>query len=188
MQSELLDTEEKITLLNGARESIRAGLENRAPNFPPGFTALTKEYGAFVTLHKRGNLRGCIGRMTGDGPLCETIARMAKAAAFEDPRFPPLSPHELADCDIEISVLSPMEPCKPEDIVPGTHGAYLMCSGRAGVFLPQVATEQRWDRGTFLEHLCYKAGLPAGTHERADAKLFRFTALVFGEKELKLVP
>lgn len=188
MNKELLTGKEKVLLLQGAREAIRAKLERRTPVFPDGFSSVTYTYGAFVTLHKHGNLRGCIGHMTGDAPLHATIAEMAVAAAFEDPRFPPLRVQEFSDCDIEISVLSPMEPCKPADIIPGTHGAYLICAGRAGVFLPQVATEQGWERETFLEHLCYKAGLPAGSHERSDARLFSFTAIVFGEKEYKLIP
>ena len=183
MNKELLTIQEKRLLLKGAREAIQARLEQRKPNFPDHFNSITYNYGVFVTLHKHGSLRGCIGHMTGDAPLYSTIATMACAAAFEDPRFPPLRQEELPHCDIEISVLSPMEPTDPESIIPGMHGAYLVYGGRAGVFLPQVATEQGWDRETFLEHLCYKAGLPAGSCYKPGAKLFSFTALVFGEKD-----
>jgi AmmeMemoRadiSam system protein A len=128
-------------------------------------------------------LRGCIGRMVADTPLEKTVRDMAMAAAFEDPRFPPLGRSELDSIDLEISVLSPMEPCRPEDILPGAHGAYLSKGYRSGVFLPQVATEQGWNRETFLEHLCYKASLPSGAYLDPDARLMRFTAVVFGERD-----
>lgn len=183
MNKELLTTEEKLLLLKGAREAIQARIEQRKPIFPDGFNTITHNFGAFVTLHKHGSLRGCIGHMTGDAPLYSLITTMACAAAFEDPRFTPLRRDELPHCDIEISVLSPMEPAQPESIIPGIHGVYLVYAGRSGVFLPQVAPEQGWDRDTFLEHLCYKAGLPAGSCYKPGAKLFSFTALVFGEKD-----
>ncbi|MFH2113515.1 MAG: AmmeMemoRadiSam system protein A, partial [Spirochaetota bacterium] len=150
-------------------------------DWPNHSSVLDERRGAFVTVHKKGRLRGCIGRMVADTPLEKAVRDMAMAAAFEDPRFPPLGKSEVESIDLEISVLSPMEPCRPEEIVPGVHGAYLSKGYRSGVFLPQVATEQGWDRDTFLEHLCYKAGLPSGAYLDQDAKLMRFTAVVFGE-------
>jgi AmmeMemoRadiSam system protein A len=108
---------------------------------------------------------------------------MAAAAAFDDPRFPPVTERELGNIDVEISVLSPFEPCAPEDVSPGLHGVYLVRGGRSGVFLPQVAPEQGWDRQELLEQLCVKAGLEPGSYLLPDARLYRFTATVFGELE-----
>lgn len=174
---------DRRTLLATAREAIASRLERRQPRWPDHGPALDLKRGAFVTLHERGMLRGCIGRMIGDEPLIDIIRDMALSSAFGDPRFPPLEPDELPLVDIEISVLSPMERCRVEDIKAGVHGAYLIFGGRAGVFLPQVATEQGWDSATFLEELCVKAGVPRGSHLDPRAELFRFTAVVFGERE-----
>ncbi len=168
-------------LLETAREAIRSALEKRAPHWPESAKDLAEKRGAFVTLHRHGSLRGCIGRMTGDEPLYMQIRDIAHAAAFEDPRFPALEKSELEGIQLEISVLSPMTPCSPHDVIPGTHGVYLTNGRRSGVFLPQVATEQGWDREALLENLCRKAGLPPGSHLASDAKLFCFTAFVFGE-------
>ena len=138
--------------------------------------------GAFVTLHLGKNLRGCIGRMSAAGPLRETIQSMAQAAAFEDPRFPPLAQGELERCKIEISVLSPMEPCPdPRSVRIGVHGLYLAHRGRSGVLLPQVPEEQGWDLDEYLDYICRKAGLPAKAYEESGAQLMTFTATVFSE-------
>jgi AmmeMemoRadiSam system protein A len=181
-----LAIEDKRTLLALAREAIVSRLGNRSPVWPSHSRALEERRGAFVTLHKHGMLRGCIGRMVADTPLEKAVRDMAMAAAFEDPRFPSLSKAELAEIELEISVLSPMEPCRPDEITPGVHGTYLVKGYRSGVFLPQVATEQGWNRETLLEHLCYKAGLPSGAYLDPDAKLFSFTAVVFGEGDQEL--
>ncbi|MCL2880867.1 MAG: AmmeMemoRadiSam system protein A, partial [Treponema sp.] len=150
---------------------------------PEAVSALRQPCGAFVTLHKGGNLRGCIGRMTANFPLEETVRIMAKEAAFGDPRFPPLAAHELAECHIEISALSPMERCaEPRDVKVGVHGLYLIRNGRSGVLLPQVPLEQGWDLDQYLDYICVKAGLPPGSYEAPDAVLYTFTAIVFGEK------
>ena len=119
--------------------------------------------------------------MSSSLPLRTTVQDMALAAAFEDPRFPALSEGELASIDIEISVLSPFEPCTPLDVIPGEHGVYLTKGFHSGVFLPQVAPEQGWDQHELLEQLCAKAGLESGAYKTAGAKLFRFTATIFGE-------
>ncbi|MDR3145574.1 MAG: AmmeMemoRadiSam system protein A [Treponema sp.] len=189
----IITAEEKEVLLRDARESIAATLENRLPKYHReaalkdavrlGTSALVKPCGAFVTLHKMGNLRGCIGRMSSPDMLEKTVQIMALEAAFGDPRFPPLTGDELPLCDIEISVLSPMRPCPdPQSVKVGVHGLCLSCRGRSGVLLPQVPIEQGWDRETFLKHICLKAGLPAGAYAEPDARLFIFTAVVFGEK------
>jgi len=184
-----LAEEEKSYLIAVARESILSFLDGRparyAPLPPSGQdNALNTACGAFVTLHKGHALRGCIGRMGATAPLVETIKSMARSAAFEDPRFPPLARGEFVSCVLEISVLSPMKACmRPEEVVVGTHGVYLVHRGRSGVFLPQVPVEQEWDREEYLDQLCHKAGLPPHSYREADAQLFTFTALVFGENE-----
>lgn len=122
--------------------------------------------------------------MQSEMPLAETVRNMAEAAAFEDPRFDPLTRAEFPDIDIEITVLGPMRSIRGEDeVIVGKHGLYLTAKGRVGVFLPQVATENGWDRLEFLDKLCLKAGLPPGTWKDANAQLYVFEGLVFGEKD-----
>jgi AmmeMemoRadiSam system protein A len=184
------DDEQKI-LLEQARESITAGLEGRKAVFPQTGLGedsnLKKPCGAFVSLHLNNalgerSLRGCIGRMTANLPLIETVRLMSKEAAFGDPRFPPLRQEELSRCHIEISALSPMSPCPdPRQVKVGVHGLYLIRGGRSGVLLPQVPVEQGWNLNEYLDYICIKAGLPPGSYEAHDAQLFTFTAFVFGE-------
>lgn len=180
---ELLTDEDKRILLNLARLSIRSRLFGETPDWPACSAALQERHGAFVTIHARGNLRGCIGHMNADTELCALVRSMANAAAFEDPRFLPLSRPEYDDITLEISVLTPFEPCTPLEVVPGVHGVYLIRGYRSGVFLPQVAPEQGWDRQQLLDNLCRKAGLEPGAYAMPDARLFRFTAIVFGEAQ-----
>jgi AmmeMemoRadiSam system protein A len=147
---------------------------------------LPEASGAFVTLKKKnGDLRGCIGTLECRRPLAEEVARVAVCAAREDPRFEPVRPSELADIDVEVSVLGPLEPIDPLDpdpsaIVIGVHGLVVERGYRRGLLLPQVATELGWDRETFLAHTCTKAGLPADAW-RHGAKVYRFAADVFGD-------
>ena len=123
---------------------------------------------------------GCIGNMVGREPLWQNVWRMARAAAFEDPRFPALDAEEWPHCHLHISVLGPLSPCPdPARIVIGRHGLLLRLGMRQGVFLPQVPVEQGWDLGQYLEHLCRKAGLPAGSWRDPQALLFWFESLVF---------
>jgi len=182
--------EEQRILLANARESIASKLEKRAPEFldTRGHPVLESPCGAFVTLHKTdgatGNraLRGCIGRLTANMPLEETVRAMAKEAAFGDPRFPPVKKEELADCQIEVSALSPMSRCEDTgQIEIGVHGLYLTARGRSGVLLPQVPVEQGWSLDEYLDYISVKAGLPAGSHAAPGAELHTFTAVVFGE-------
>ncbi|MDR1211415.1 MAG: AmmeMemoRadiSam system protein A, partial [Spirochaetaceae bacterium] len=140
--------------------------------------------GAFVTLRRGTRLRGCIGRMSSPAPLIETVRELAVEAALGDPRFPPLGSRELEACGIEISVLSPLAECPdPETVRVGLHGLYLVYQGRSGVLLPQVPVEQGWDRQAFLDYICVKAGLPPDSYRAKGARLYTFTALVFGEEE-----
>jgi AmmeMemoRadiSam system protein A len=133
-----------------------------------------------VTLHKQGRLRGCIGQIHARQPLVRTVAEMAVAAAFEDPRFPPLRREELRDIDIEISVLTPLRRITDVgEIQVGTHGIYLRRGAYSGLLLPQVATEWGWDRNTFLEHTCEKAHLPKDAWKDKKAEIYIFSADVF---------
>ncbi len=184
-----LNEAEKALLLYIARESIASALEGRAPKLPSKLPPkLLEPYGAFVTLHKHGELRGCIGTFHADGPLYKIVFEMARSAAFNDPRFPPLRPEELEEIDIEISVLSPMWRASPEEVEVGVHGIYIVRGLNRGVLLPQVAVEFGWDRETFLDHTCLKAGLPPGCWRDPETEIYLFTAEIFGEKELGLGP
>lgn len=141
---------------------------------------LARELGAFVTLKKDGQLRGCIGNVVGQGPLIATIERMALAAAFEDPRFPPVTLQEFNDLDLEVSIMGPLTLCPdPELIEIGRHGLYIRKSIHSGLLLPQVAVEQGWDRETFLDHTCLKAGIPRGFWRKSKVELWWFEAVIF---------
>lgn len=136
--------------------------------------------GAFVSIHRQGELRGCLGRVE-SLPLGDVIADLARAVADSDPRFEAVAPSELADIDIEISVLMPEREIEsPAAIEVGRHGLIVERRGRRGLLLPQVATEHGWDRLTFLEHACLKAGLPRNAWKH-DVRIFVFEAQVFGE-------
>lgn len=183
MEFKLTDNEKKI-LLKLARDTIEAYIKmGEKPSLPEGSENLSVKTGAFVTIHKKGELRGCIGNMVGTVPLVETIRDMAIAASTEDPRFPRVEADELNDIDIEISVLSPMKRIKDvSEIEVGRHGILLGKGWNQGVLLPQVATEQGWDRDTFLQHTCLKAGLPPDTWKDPETIIEIFSAEVFGER------
>ncbi len=184
-----LTKEEKIFLLRLARAAIEAELQGKALELPlVSSSGLLEKRGAFVTLHKHGQLRGCIGNFVSEKPLYETVADMAIAAAFQDPRFKPLEPQELKEIDIEISALTPLEPVSsPEDIKVGKHGIYLINGPYHGVLLPQVATEYGWDRYTFLDQTCLKAGMMPGCWKDPNTQILVFSAEVFGEKSEGLI-
>ncbi|NLI47595.1 MAG: AmmeMemoRadiSam system protein B [Acidobacteria bacterium] len=184
-----LSPAEKNTLLSIARRTLDAYMrDGRQPAVDVGAYTLTprlKELrGAFVTLTRGGELRGCIGYVTPQVPLYQAVADMAVNAAVRDPRFPPVTRDELRKLRIEISVLSPLAPCPdPQTVQVGKHGLVIQKSGRSGLLLPQVPVEWGWDRRQFLEQVCRKAGLPAGAYREPDAVLMTFTAVVFNEKE-----
>jgi AmmeMemoRadiSam system protein A len=139
----------------------------------------------FVTLRKTGALRGCIGTLSPDGDLSRAVPRFALAAALDDPRFPPLVLEELAHCEIEISVLTPPEPVEdPQEIETGRDGLIIEAMGTSGLLLPQVATEWGFDRETFLAEVSKKAGLPPDGWRHPGARLWRFQAEVFSERDL----
>jgi hypothetical protein len=176
-----LTEEEKKTLHHIAKTVIENKARGAAlPEFKIESPILKENRGAFVTLQKRGQLRGCIGYIEGHGPLHNTIKEMAEAAAFRDPRFSPVKEKELPELDIEISVLTPLRRIKDvNEIQVGTHGIYIKKGWSSGLLLPQVATEYGWDRQTFLEHTCQKAGLPSTAWKEKDAEIYIFSADIF---------
>ena len=178
---------DKNLLLSQARASIEAHLQDKsAPPVKDPSPVLGERRGAFVSLHRQGHLRGCIGYLEAVKPLLETVREMAAAAAFHDPRFRPLRPEELADLEIEISVLSPMQLIKSTDeIEVGKHGLYIVQGFCRGLLLPQVATEYKWDRLTFLQQTCCKAGLPPDAWKEPSTKIYTFTADIFAEHPQK---
>jgi AmmeMemoRadiSam system protein A len=178
---DLTDAERQV-LLRAARDAIAAHFHAGPPPLPAPPGALAEHRGAFVTLHAGdGALRGCVGLMRSDGPLLETVARMAVAAAIEDGRFAPVTRAELDHLSIEVSALSPLQPIRPEDVEVGRHGLLIAQGGRRGVLLPQVPEEHGWDREAFLVHTCRKAGLSDDAWKKPGVELLAFTADVFRE-------
>jgi len=185
-EGDMLNQAQREELLKIARDTISHYLETgKRLDVSTDDEELKQDMGAFVTLHERGQLRGCIGHMVATGPLYLTVRDMAIAAATEDPRFPPVKLSELKDIDIEISALSPMERIEDyNDIEMGRHGVMVRQGWKSGVYLPQVADETGWDRDQFMSSLCaQKAGLSPNAWRTGDAELYVFTAEVFGEKE-----
>jgi AmmeMemoRadiSam system protein A len=181
-----LADDEKQALLRIARASIQAELAGKKPPAVKGQGTLEEKRGAFVSLKKRGHLRGCIGFIEGKKPLARTVEEMAVAAAFQDPRFPPLKKEELKDLRLEISVLTPLRKIADVgEIEVGTHGLYVRKGSRAGLLLPQVATEYGWERDTFLKETCRKAGLAPDAWRDPETEIYLFSADVFAEDEAK---
>jgi AmmeMemoRadiSam system protein A len=172
--------EERKLLLRLAYRAIAAKLRKEELDTSPPSAHLAELRGAFTTLHRRGQLRGCIGYVMPLYPLYRTIADTAVAAAFHDPRFIPVTSGELAELQIEISVLSPLAPIKPEEVVVGRHGLVVTLGNARGLLLPQVPLEWGWDREKFLSETCRKANLPPDAWKHG-ARLEAFTAEVFGE-------
>ncbi len=187
-----LTVDQQKKLLALARATIYEALRGKkasAPDMENDFrdSVFSEKRGAFVTLHCRGKLRGCIGYIVGVKNIPETIMDMAIASAFRDPRFPSLTMREYKDIDIEISVLSPIETVRDvSEIVVGRDGLIITQGNRNGLLLPQVATEYGWDLAQFLEHTCYKAGLPGNAWNHPATKIEKFSAQVFSEKELEV--
>jgi len=180
----VISKKQKDILLNIARRTIENLSEGKdLPDFDIKDNVLKEKCGAFVTIHKKGNLRGCIGNIIGEQPLWETVRKMAVEAASNDPRFPPLTSGEVKDIDIEISVISPFKKIDDvENIQVGKHGIFIRRGYYQGLLLPQVATEYGWDRKKFIEHTCLKAGLDKNCYKDKNCEIFVFSADVFGEK------
>jgi len=184
---EILSKEEKVFLLDVARNSLQAAVQGKpVPKIEPLTERLNEPKGVFVTLTMQGMLRGCIGFIQAVKPLIESVSEMAISAALNDPRFPPVSKEEIDELHIEISVLTPLKKIDdPEIIEIGKHGIYIRKDIFSGLLLPQVATEQGWNRKIFLEQTCRKAGLPPNAYKEPDTDIFIFQALIFNEDDLK---
>lgn len=180
-----MKTETKKFLLKVARETIYSKLNNLLlPKYEITDDVLNEKHGVFVTLHKKGKLRGCIGYVLPVKPLLESVIDMAISSAFKDPRFPKLKKEEFDEIDIEISVLSPLKQIKNiDEIKVGRDGIVIKQGYNSGLLLPQVATEQHWDRIEFLKHTCLKAGLPPDAWKDTTTEIYIFSADVFSEKE-----
>jgi MEMO1 family protein len=185
MEKSLLNYAQRKRLLEIARKTIESYVSTgKKPSFREEDKTLNEEMGAFVTLHRKGSLRGCIGNIIGRGPLYVTVSDMAVQAATADPRFKPVAKDELGEIDIEISVLSPLERIyDPDKIIMGKHGVLVKSGFRSGVYLPQVATETGWPRDKFMDSLCaQKAGIPKDSWRTGECEIYIFSAEVFGEK------
>jgi AmmeMemoRadiSam system protein A len=169
-------------LLRFARRCVEARVRRQPPPDIERGGGLEAPMGAFVSLHTAGELRGCLGRIECDRAIVENIAHLAAVVCDCDPRFPSLTARELDETVIEISALTPEEEVADvSDIEVGRHGLIVEQGDRRGLLLPQVATEHGWDRETFLDYTCVKAGLPRDAWRRG-ARIFRFEAQVFGER------
>ncbi len=176
-----LTEEEKNILINIVKRTIQCKLDGtETPELQVESEILKEKRGAFVTLKKNGQLRGCIGYIDAKRPLYKTIEEMAVASAFNDPRFSPLRRDELKHLILEISVLSPLTIIRNvEEINIGVHGLYIVKGYHSGLLLPQVAIEYKWDRLTFLEETCYKANISPNAWKEKDTKIYIFSANVF---------
>jgi AmmeMemoRadiSam system protein A len=187
--------EERALLLRLAHDSISSALQHREISLDPPTPHLAEPRGVFTSLYLRRNLpgglpredqgkeelRGCVGYVLPTCSVFRAVAETARAAAFDDNRFPPVTQEEAPHLEIELSILSPAKPVRAEEIEVGRHGLLISWHGRRGLLLPQVPVERAWDRTTFLEQTCRKAGLPADAWKKG-APIEAFTAEVFGEK------
>jgi len=172
--------DERTLLLRLAHDSILSALEQREIPFDPPTEHLAQPRGVFTSLHLGGQLRGCVGYVLPVGSIYRAVAETARAAAFEDTRFYPVTPDEASALVIELSILSPPQPLQPEAVEIGRHGLLIGMAGHRGLLLPQVPLEHNWDRQTFLEQTCRKAGLPLDAWKKG-ATIEAFTAEVFGD-------
>lgn len=184
-----LKPEEKKFLLLLVRDIISRRIENKDFQSPDFYSpALRKERAAFVTLHEKKMLRGCIGYVEARRPLQQAVEELALAAAFEDPRFPPLQSAELKYLHIEISILSPLKTIKDiAEIEIGKHGLIIEKNFCRGLLLPQVAIEQKWDKITFLQQTCLKAGLPVTAWQDTATTISIFSAEIFSDEGLNKI-
>ena len=172
---------ERATLLRVAHESILSALEDKPISLEPPNRHLAEPRGVFTSLYLSGQLRGCVGYVLPLNSVYQAVAETARAAAFEDSRFYAVTVEEAPHLQIELSVLSPPKEILPEEVEIGRHGLLIGMAGRRGLLLPQVPVEHGWDRVTFLEQTCRKAGLATDAWKHG-AKVEAFTAEVFGEK------
>jgi uncharacterized protein len=187
-QSLEFSPQQRGILLRIAHDAIASGLAGEAlqqsvPAFAAlmGWPGLTEPRGVFATLYLHRELRGCVGYAVAVFPLHRAVGETARAAAFEDSRFWPITPEEAAELKISLSVLSPLSPIRAEKVKVGRHGLVISEGSRRGLLLPQVPVEHGWDRETFLAQTCRKAGLPMDAW-RKSATIEAFTAEVFGDE------
>ena len=179
----VFDADDRRRLLALARRALEARVRREYEPVLDQGGALDTHCGAFVTIHRGPELRGCLGRLGDDWPVARVVAHLGRAVADSDPRFSPVTVDELDTLSIEISVLTPeREVHSVQEIEIGRHGLIIELGSRRGLLLPQVATEHGWDVETFLEHTCRKAGLPPDAWTR-DARILSFEAEVFGESD-----
>lgn len=178
----VLNSSERRSLLSLARQAVReAVVHQRLLEEIPKQGIFAERRGVFVTLHSKGRLRGCIGVVEGHEPLGQGVVHAAASAALQDPRFPQVRQHELADLSIEISILSAMTPMGPEEVEIGKHGLLVVSGRNRGLLLPQVATEHGLTREQFLDETCAKAGLRRDAWRHDDVLLFGFSCDVYAE-------
>src|SRR5580658_1870299 len=199
LRSPEFSLEQRRTLLCVAHQAILSVLERRPfPAAPPLLTGLSEPRGVFTTLYFRGDrppgdlhgdchrqLRGCVGYAMPVAPLYRAVAETARAAAFEDSRFLPVTPEEASRVEVSLSVMSTLFPIHPEEVEVGRHGLLISEGPRRGLLLPQVSVENVWDRETFLEQTCRKAGLPPDAW-RKNATIEAFTAEVFSDADAEI--
>ncbi|HXR34080.1 MAG TPA: AmmeMemoRadiSam system protein A [Verrucomicrobiae bacterium] len=179
-----LSDADRTTILDLARQAIaEAVCHGRLKHPIPNSDVLERRCGVFVSLHVQGKLRGCIGVIDGRAPLGESIVRCAAGAALEDPRFPRMKPEEVGAAEVEVSLMTALEPMRPEEIEIGTHGLMVEQGGRRGLLLPQVAVEHHLERERFLEETCWKAGLTREAWKNPDTKIYGFRCEIVSEKK-----
>ena len=182
----MLDDSQKATLLKIARTTLEAYFSNQpTPACDVAGEALRTQKGAFVSLHRGEELRGCIGQLYPDRELYRIVQYCVLSAALEDTRFMPVTQEEVKDLEIEISVLSPFHRIHDiGEIEVGKHGLFMVRGHFRGLLLPQVATQYHWDRTTFLEQTCRKSGLPPAAWRDSQTVIHTFEAEVFSESSL----
>ena len=178
-------SQERALLLQLAHQAIAAILEQREISLNPPTSHLAEPRGAFTTLYYRGSLRGCVGYVFPVTSLYRTVVESARGAAFDDSRFPPVTSDQSPELEVSLSILSPLELIQPDAVEIGRHGLMVKLGACRGLLLPQVPLEHGWDRITFLEQTCKKAGLPPDAWQ-TGAQLEAFTAEVFRDRDMKL--
>jgi uncharacterized protein len=189
VESQLTD-KEKRALLDLARKTVIAAVTGEKASIEPyPYNVFKEKRGAFVTIHRHGKLRGCIGYVIPYCPLQQAVEEMARAASLRDPRFHRVTADELPEIDIEVSVLSPLRRIEDvQEIEVGVHGLYIKKGLYSGLLLPQVAPQYGWDREQFLQQTSLKAGLPTTAWQDEDAEIWLFSAEVFGENDDNMQP
>jgi AmmeMemoRadiSam system protein A len=178
------NAEERRILLRLAHLSIESALENREISLDPPLPHLAETRGAFTTIYLHGELHGCVGYVFPTASVYRTVSETARAAAFEDTRFWPVTREEAPHLEISLSILSPIEPIQAEEVQVGRHGLVISQQRHRGLLLPQVPVEHQWTREEFLAQTCRKAGLPLDAWQKG-ATIEAFTAEVFGDSDVK---